>query len=300
MIGKYLNPKNDAAFKRIFGTEKNKSILISMLNAVLKNQLHKPIKQIEFLNPSLEPALAGGKQSIVDILCQDKDGCRYIIEMQLGHADGFETRAQFYAARAFVNQAKIGDGYEELKKVLFLAFCDFSIFPEKKGYKSEHVLMDRKTNEHNLGMLNFTFVDLVKFDKQCTKSVSELTKEEKFYYFLCHATSIKDEELALLIKTPDIKSAFTALERYSWSDKEFAQYEAAEKRERDYRATLIYQRKIGEKRGIKIGEERGETRGIKIGERKVIEQFLASGMSKKEVANVLKLTIQELESFLKK
>ena len=62
---KYLNPKNDIAFKRIFGAEKNKDILITMLNAVLKKQLHKPIKQLEFLSPVQEPEVAGSKQSIV-------------------------------------------------------------------------------------------------------------------------------------------------------------------------------------------------------------------------------------------
>ncbi|MEM9569708.1 MAG: PD-(D/E)XK nuclease family transposase [Bacteroidota bacterium] len=92
LVKKYLNPKNDVAFKRIFGIKKNKRILISMLNAVLKNQLHKPIKNIEFLSPIQPPEVVGSKKVLLDVLCQDKDGCKYIIEMQIGHADGFEER----------------------------------------------------------------------------------------------------------------------------------------------------------------------------------------------------------------
>ena len=244
LVKKYLNPKNDIAFKRIFGTEKNKGILISMLNAVLENQLHKPIKQIGFINPMQAPEVAGSKQSIVDVLCQDKDGCKYIIEMQIGHVDGFEERAQYYAAKAFINQAKKGAEYYGLQAVIFLAFCDFNIFPKKKHYKREHVTLDKKTHERNLDNFSFTFVDLVKFDKQRLKSVQDLTLEEKFYYFLCHAEEVDDQELPLLVgKDKVIQQAFTELERFGWSDEELAAYEAVQKRDTDYMSTLIFQRK---------------------------------------------------------
>ena len=240
LIRKYLDPRNDMAFKRIFGAEKNKDILIAMLNAVLKNQLHKPISSVEFINPILDPEVEGSKQSIVDVLCQDKDGCKYIIEMQIGHTEGFETRAQYYAAKAFVNQAKKGDAYVGLKEVIFLAFCDFHIFPKKQHYKSEHVTLDKLTHERDLDMFSFTFIDLITFDKRCTKPTTDLTLEEKFYYFLCRATEMEDKDLALLIgKDKVIKKAFKELDRFGWSDREFARYEAMEKRERDYKATLV-------------------------------------------------------------
>ncbi len=85
ILRKYLNPKNDEAFKCIFGKEKNKDILIDMLNTVLAKQLHGAIQDIDFINPHLDPEILGSKQSIVDVLFQDKDGCKYIIEMQIGH-----------------------------------------------------------------------------------------------------------------------------------------------------------------------------------------------------------------------
>lgn len=77
----FLNPKNDVAFKRIFGTERNQDILLAMLNEVLKNQLHKPITEVQFLNPIQEPEALAKKQSIMDVLCKDEDGCQYVIEM---------------------------------------------------------------------------------------------------------------------------------------------------------------------------------------------------------------------------
>jgi hypothetical protein len=91
--GQILKSKNDIAFKRIFGSEKNEDILIAMLNCVLKGQLCSPIKKVEFLPTFIEPEAMAKKQSIVDVLCRDSDGCRYIIEMQVAESKGFEKRA---------------------------------------------------------------------------------------------------------------------------------------------------------------------------------------------------------------
>ena len=90
MTGKYLNPQNDVAFKRIFGSEKNKDILISLLNEVLKNQLKDPIKEVKFLSPIQDPEVSASKQSIVDVLCRDKKGTQYIIEMQVAKTKGLK------------------------------------------------------------------------------------------------------------------------------------------------------------------------------------------------------------------
>lgn len=116
-----------------------------MLNSVLKNQLHTPITQMSFLSPFQGPEALSKKQSIVDVLCEDIDGCQYIIEMQIASAKGFEERAQYYASKAFINQLNKGEDYHDLKEVIFLAFCNFPIFPEKKDFKSEHITLDKKT-----------------------------------------------------------------------------------------------------------------------------------------------------------
>ena len=236
-IKKYLNPQNDVAFKYIFGREQNKDILIAMLNAVLKNQLPKPIQEVRFLSPYQEPEALAQKQSIVDVLCKDLDGCKYIIEMQVAKSKGFEERAQYYASKAFISQLGEGEKYPNLKEVIFLAFCDFPIFPYKEDYKSEHAILDKKTQENNLDKLSFTFIDLVKFDKNRTKKVDQLTLEEKFYYFLRHATEMDDTKLKQLIgEDKIIKKAFYELDRYGWSDENIQRYEDAQKRIRDNQA----------------------------------------------------------------
>ncbi|ACN95311.1 conserved hypothetical protein domain protein [Wolbachia endosymbiont of Drosophila ananassae] len=80
-LSKFLDPKNDVAFRRIFGTEKNKDILIHFLNDILGFTGKDEIKEIEFLSTIQDAEIASDKQSIVDVLCRDSSGNRYIIEM---------------------------------------------------------------------------------------------------------------------------------------------------------------------------------------------------------------------------
>ncbi|RLT59552.1 PD-(D/E)XK nuclease family transposase, partial [Wolbachia endosymbiont of Drosophila ananassae] len=80
-LSKFLDPKNDISFKRIFGTEKNKDILIHFLNDILGFAGTNAIQDIEFLSTIQDPDIASKKQSIVDVLCRDKNGLQVIVEM---------------------------------------------------------------------------------------------------------------------------------------------------------------------------------------------------------------------------
>ncbi|MBD0391662.1 Rpn family recombination-promoting nuclease/putative transposase, partial [Wolbachia endosymbiont of Pentalonia nigronervosa] len=123
-LSKFLDARNDYAFKRIFGTEKNKDILIHFLNDILGFTGLAAIQDVEFLATILDPEIAAKKQSIVDVLCKDSQGSRYIIEMQFTKTKGFEKRAQYYAAKAYSNQADQGDEYHDLKEIIFIAVAD--------------------------------------------------------------------------------------------------------------------------------------------------------------------------------
>ena len=87
MVTKFLDPKNDYAFKRIFGTEKNKQILVHFLNDILAFPKGEQIQQVTFLKPMLDPDVISKKQSIVDVLCVDEKGVQYIIEMQVARSE---------------------------------------------------------------------------------------------------------------------------------------------------------------------------------------------------------------------
>ncbi len=90
-LSKFLDARNDYALKRIFGTEKNKDILIHFLNDILGFTGLAAIHDVEFLATILDPEVAAKKQSIVDVLCKDSQGSRYIIEMQFTKTKGFKS-----------------------------------------------------------------------------------------------------------------------------------------------------------------------------------------------------------------
>jgi predicted transposase/invertase (TIGR01784 family) len=148
-IAKFLNPKNDLAFKRIFGTEKNKDILLHFLNDIFERK-DNPIEEVTFLKTFQEPEVASNRVSIVDILCRDHQGNRFIVEMQVANEGEFEKRAQYYAAKAYIQQREKGMDYKDLKAATFLAITAYTLFPDKKAYLSHHHILDIDTHDHAL------------------------------------------------------------------------------------------------------------------------------------------------------
>ena len=166
-ISKFLDPKNDVAFRRIFGTQKNKDILIHFINDVLGLRAGDKIKEVTFLPTIQAPEIAAKKQSIVDVLCKDENGVQMIVEMQVSPQEGFEKRAQYYAAKAYSRQLnkgkEEGSKYIDLKAVIFIAISDNILFKDKVCYKSDHIILDKESYAHDLKDFSFTFIELPKF-----------------------------------------------------------------------------------------------------------------------------------------
>ncbi|MGI9214416.1 MAG: Rpn family recombination-promoting nuclease/putative transposase, partial [Gammaproteobacteria bacterium] len=141
MLSKFLNPKNDLAFKRIFGNERNKDILIHFLNDIFSFN-DNPIKEVTFLKSNQDPEIAALRESIVDVLCSNTIGDKFIVEMQVDKEPGFTKRAQYYAAKTYIEQRDKGITYPNLKQVTFLAITDFKLFPKKKSYLCHHAMLD--------------------------------------------------------------------------------------------------------------------------------------------------------------
>lgn len=236
-VEKFLDPKNDFAFKKIFGTEKNKGILIHFLNDMLGLTDEKRIADVQFLKPNQDPEIAVKKQSIVDVLCQDEVGCQYIVEMQVASTDSFQKRAQFYAARTYTSQLKKGELYHNLKEVIFLAITNFVMFPDKPGYRSTHVTLDSELHTRDLKDFYYSFLELPKFNK----SIDELeTLVDKWAYFFKHAPYTTPEELDKLSHDSVFKYAFQALNQCYWTEAELDAYESVLKYTRDEDAAFRF------------------------------------------------------------
>ena len=258
MFSKFLDPKNDIAFRKIFGTKANKEILIHFLNDVIPFTGQRPIVEVTFLPTVQDPEIAAQKSSIVDVLCVDDQGATYIVEMQVARERGFEKRAQYYASKAYISQAEVGSEYHTLKEVIFLAIANFTMFKNKKSYKSDHVILDFETHEHDLKDFSFTFIELPKFHKTAKELES---MADKWIYFFKHADETSEEELAEISgKDEIIKKAYHELDRYYWTKEERHLYDQAEKHKNAYLASMAQ----------KFDEGKAEGRDAVV--RKMIEQ----------------------------
>ncbi|WP_265033909.1 Rpn family recombination-promoting nuclease/putative transposase [Wolbachia endosymbiont (group A) of Sicus ferrugineus] len=297
-LSKFLDPKNDVAFRRIFGTEKNKDILIYFLNDILGFTGKNAIQDIEFLSTIQDPDIASKKQSIVDVLCRDSTGVQCIIEMQVAKTKGFEKRAKYYAAKAYSRQADKGDQYHDLKEIIFIAIADCILFPDKSEYKSKHTIRDEDTNEHDLKDFYFIFIELPKFPKTKEDQLSSIV--EKWIYFFRYADETSEEELERIIGSDlIIKRAYEELNRFNWSEKEFIAYEQEIKRIRDEQAVLAQKlddaKQEGRQEGIQIGHEKGRKEGEKQAKIAVAKNLLKAGVSIDIIAQTTGLTVNEVK-----
>ena len=197
VTSKFLSPKNDVAFRKIFGSEKHKDILIHFINDVLNLKASDKVEKVTFLSTIQDPDIAYKKESVVDVLCTDQYGKQIIVEMQVSPQKGFEKIAQYYASKAYSRQLssgqELGGRYQDLKAVIFIAITDYVIFPDKKDYISNHVILDSKTYERDLKDFSFTFIELPKFNISCIEGLSTII--EKWCYFFKHAPSTSEEDL---------------------------------------------------------------------------------------------------------
>jgi predicted transposase/invertase (TIGR01784 family) len=306
IFSKFLDPKNDFAFKQILGTDKNKAILIHFLNDMLKAFVRHKIETVSFLKTVQDPEIASKKQSIVDVLCVDEIGDQYIVEMQVARNTHFVKRAQYYAAKAYSSQIYKGEDYSKLKEIIFIAITDFVMFPDKSEFKSDHVILDKSSHAHDLKDFSFCFLELPKFNK----TVEQLeTMTDKWAYFFKHAHTTSEANLLQIVGNDSIiQDAYEALNQYSWSPEELLTYEQELKRERDAQSILLASVEQGREQGLALGLEQGLQQGLEQGREQGLEQgreqalkqvasrLLSQGHKLEEVSEITGFSTAELIS----
>lgn len=233
---KYADPKNDLVFKKLFGNVQNKDLLIDFINTVLPN---KNVKDLEYLPTNLDPDIRIKKQSILDVLCTDQDGSKYIIEMQNAKEKGFEKRALYYASKTYASQMNKGGEYEYLKEVIFIAITNFVMFLDKKDYISVHNIRDVKTNENDIKDFSFVFVELPKFNN---------SNSSKGIDAWCDLFKNAQNQKSVNTNNPIIQKAYSTLEISNWSEQELLDYQAYEKILMDHQAREDQVRAEGEQK----------------------------------------------------
>jgi predicted transposase/invertase (TIGR01784 family) len=259
----FLNPTNDVAFKKIFGSEAHKDVTISFINAVLNLTGSAVIKDVTFLNTEQKRIIADKKDNILDILCIDEENNRYIIEVQVAGMKEFDKRITFYAAKTYALQLDRAQTYQTLEPVITIAVLNFILFPDKKSYKSNHVILDRETYEHDLKDLSFAFIELPKFNK----TENELNCDvDRWVYFLKNI--YKESEIPKPLERAPFKEACEAANRLKWNVDELNSYHDAIVRLADDKGKIEF--------ALAEGEAKGMIAGVESGKKEVAKKLLQS------------------------
>ena len=272
---RFVDPKTDIAFKKIFGSSEHKIVLIEFLNAVL--ELEYLIVDVTILNPYQAPKIIGLKETILDVRAKDQKGREFIVEMQVEKDTSFYKRAIYYSSKAYVQQIAKGENYKRLKPVIFIGILDFQVF-ESENYLSKHLILNVETQEHSLKDLEFNFIELAKFNKK-EEELESLV--EKWVYFLKHAYSL--ETVPSSADTEGLKQAYEIANQYGWNQKELDIYEYQEMQKQKLESV------------IETSHEEGKVEGEKSKQLEIAKNLLVAKVDIAIISQGTGLSIEEIE-----
>lgn len=308
-MGKYINPFTDWGFKRLFGQEFSKPLLISFLNDLLVDELH--VKDLTFRDKELLPPTKDQRGIICDVYCETDTGDRFIVEMQNRWQPNFLDRSICYACRSILDQVDKGRAEREdaYKFLPVYTICFMNYMPhtdEVSRFRTDIVLADKDTKAQVSNKLRFIYLALPLFEKKAEECVTDF---EKWIYVLKHM-----EALSRMPFTAQ-KEIFKQLEDYADSHrltkKEWEAYENSLWVVRDNMACMAAAEREAREKGHAEGHAEGHAKGMKQGraegmkqgraegraeEKKAIaKQFLAMGLTVEQVAQGSGLSIEEVK-----
>ena len=242
----YFSPKVDLVFRKLFGSDDNKDLLISLINSIVGPRL--VIVDLTIKNPYNLADYIGLRQSILDIKAVDEAGKRYDIEMQIAPQVDYGRRALYYLSKIYVDQLAEGDGFDKLHESIGIHFLDFDYFPGDR-YVRQFVFRDDETGEYHdeLGYQLLYFVEMRKFRKEWDELSSTL---DRWIAFLNRAETLGQSSIpSELAVDRNIVRAVDQLERIGFDPQERELYERKVGAEMVDAATLQWAERRAEQRG---------------------------------------------------
>lgn len=217
---KYLDPKNDLTFKKIFGQHPH--LLRSFLNAMLPLAEGRYIESLEYLPADLAPENPLMKYSIVDVRCLDNHGRQFIVEMQMHWTTGFMQRVLFNASKAYVRQLEKSFKYDILQPVYALSLVNDFFQPEKEEYYHHYQIVNLEDTGQQIEGLEFVFVELPKFK---AKNLSEKKLQVLWLRFMTEIDENTTDAPPDLLSSSEISEALENLKTSAFTQAEMDTYE---------------------------------------------------------------------------
>jgi len=245
-VKRSVNRMNDYVFKRIFGSEENKDILLNFLNAVLNSRSGYELTEIELLDRELDPDFLGDKYARLDILGRTAKGSLINIEVQIVNQYNIEKRTLFYWAKLYQGQLQSGQSHALLKKTVTINVLNFICLPDASRYHNTYHVREDETHQALNDDLEIHFLELPKL--LCRTSTPQ-TRLEKWLLYLNNAEGKELEEV--LMSEPMIKKALTCEQIFAKSALERRRYELREKAIMEEQTLLHGAREEGKLEGAK-------------------------------------------------
>ncbi len=282
---RYINPYTDFGFKKLFGTELNKDLLISFLNALFAGS-KKEIQDVQYLNSEHLGDGYGDRRAVFDVYCKTEDGGRFIVEMQRADQEFFKDRSLYYSTFAIREQAPKGKDWDyELEDVYTIGVLNFT-FPDDEypadSYRHEVKLKDVDDNHVFYDKLTLIYLEMPKFNK--TEDELE-TMLDKWMFVLRNLSRLLERPKALQDRV--FKKLFDQAEIAQYSPEERREYEASIKNYWDYYSTM--------KTAVKKGREEGRAEGRAEERRENAHKMKEDNMPTALIAKYTGLTEEEIE-----
>ena len=275
---KYLDPKADLTFKKVFG--EHPDLVISLLNALLPfDKPEEEITWIEYLPPELVPKNPLRKNSIVDVRCRDKRGRQFIVEMQMVWSAEFRQRVMFNTSKAYVSQLGNGEDYDLLQPVYSLNLVNETFEPEMEEYYHYYRMVHIEHSDKIIDGLHLIFVELPKFTPH---SYSEKRMQVLWLRYL---TEINDKTREIpkdLLDNPEINKAVSEIEESAFTEAQLSGYDK-------FWDTISVEKTLynsGVRKGLEEGREEGREEGIKETRRDIALKMKEKGFTANEIAEM--------------
>ena len=253
-----IDPTVDYAFKKLFGSEANTHVLMSLLEAVLNPPPDRRIVALEIINPFNDKDTPDDKLSIVDIKARDQLGRLYNVEMQMVGGHHFPVRVLYYWAILYGQQLREGDDYADLCETISISFVNSILFPQVADYHLDFQL--RSSRHPQLVFSDRQSMHLLELPK-FAKTVEELADPlDAWCYFLVHGADLDPDNLPDALRKPAMQRAMEVLNMMSQTELERERYQTRVKVARDERSRLRDSRELelkAREEGIKEGIKEG-------------------------------------------
>ncbi len=287
---RYVNPYTDFGFKKLFGTELNKDLLISLLNALFDRSAQQSpdeprqvVKDLRYL-PTEKLESYGERRAIFDVYCEGENGEKFIVEMQKASQDFFKDRSVFYSAFPIIEQGKVGSDWDfHLNDVYTVGILNF-IFPgdeyDKDCFHHEVKLIDVEDKHVFYDKLTYVYLEMPKFNKTEDELVSMY---DKWLFVLKNLTRLMERPAALQERV--FTRLFEQAEIARFTPDESRIYEESLKQYRDMRNTIASAKREGREEG-RIETNRENARKMK--ELKIAIDVISqvTGLSNKEIESL--------------